>query len=179
MKTPYALYTLFKTTNLVSFMTLWQTFPLCEPWSRCCHMLDNKNDAAKLIIKDNKRRLYHPESLKFQLFHGVWAQTNDRDDRGSRHGSAAKQTNMEQADRIYSGWYRLCCGSGQCLEVPLSLLQERRRWETKLTFHPQTELWNQTTSVLYWLYDTVHTLHSGLKTLIKGWQNVLLVSFAL
>lgn len=39
---------------------------------------------------------------------------------------------MGQTDRVHPGWNWLCCGSGKYLEVSLSLLQERRRWEAKL-----------------------------------------------
>lgn len=85
--------------------------------------------SAKLIIMDNKKEGYITLSHlnHRQHFHGVWAQMIDRGDTGSRHGAAAHQTDMEQADRVHPGRHRLCCGSGQRVEVPISLLQEWRR----------------------------------------------------
>lgn len=85
---------------------------------------------GRLIIKDNKKRqVISPQSClnHRRALHGVWVQTSSRDEQGGSHGPAARQTDMEQADRVHPGRDRLRRGFGECLEVPLSLLQERRR----------------------------------------------------
>lgn len=91
----------------------------CESWT--C----SSNVFLQLIIKEDKRVFMSPSLLPHST--RVWT--------SGRHGGTARQTHMEQADRVHPGWHRLCRGSGKHLEVSLSLLQERRRWDTLLILH--------------------------------------------
>lgn len=93
-------------------MILWP----CEWWTR------SKDVFPQLIIKEDKRVFISPSLLRLS----IWLWTS------SRHGGTARQSDMEQADRVHPGWHRLCRGSGEHLEVSLSLLQERRRWDALL-----------------------------------------------
>lgn len=72
------------------------------------------------------------KSIAFQSPFWVLAKSDCSGWPESRHGGTNPETNMGQADRVHPGRNWLCCGSGKYLEIPLSLLPKRRRWEAKL-----------------------------------------------
>jgi len=143
-------------------MSLCKHRPLCQPQS-CCSV------SAKLIIKDNETKGYVTLSYlnPSQPFPGAWAQSSFSGNTRSRHGAAAQKTNVEQTDRVHPGRHRLCRGSGQCLEVPLSLLQEWRRWGT--SWHPQTELPDMSSWKEHW-FKLSHPIQDVSSKNTRGWM---------